>query len=107
MNNFNLTFYNAQTDLDNKYSTDIHIHRQQNGRRKLTILQGFTLSAEESKTFISSIKKKFGINGSIKKMTDIDADNNVYIFSGDFREQIKTILIEQYNVSEDCIKYHG
>jgi len=106
---FNQQFYNPEIELNEKYSNEIHMHRVSRGTRKSDIIiQGLIFkSNDESKNFVSLVSKKFGISGCCKSMPDYDNINNVYIFSGDKREDIKNILINKYSKDEEFIKYHG
>ena len=106
MSDFNT--FNAEQDLDDLYNNDIHIHIQMRGRKCNTIIQGLEFSTkEENKIFLSKTTKKFGIGGCQKVLEDIDKNSMVFIFTGDCREKIKTLLIEEYNKYEDSIKIHG
>ena len=49
---------------------------------------------------METIKKKFGVNGSIKKMEDIDPVNDVFQFTGDHGIKIKDVLIKDYSKKE-------
>lgn len=107
--NDDFEFFNPEKELDMNYDNQIHIHKHQRGTRKCdTIIQGLIFSNKsEGKEFISKIKKKLGIGGCQKMMEVIDKDNMVFVFTGDYRNKIKKILIEDYNKDEDFIKYHG
>lgn len=109
MDNFGNEFYNPEKELDNKYSNEIHMHRVNRGARKSdVIIQGLIFkSNEETKEFLSSVKTKHGINGCYKMLPDYDNKNKVFIFTGDKRDEIKEILISNYNRDEEFIKYHG
>ena len=109
MDNFNQTFYNPETELNEKYSNEIHMHRVSRGARKCdVIVQGLTFkTGEETKTFITTVSKKFGISGCYKMLPDYDAKNNVFIFTGDKRDEIRNILISSYDKDDEFIKYHG
>lgn len=109
MDNFGESFYNPETELDEKYLNEIHMHRVNRGAKKHDIIiQGLIFKTnEETKAFITLISKKFGINGCNKSLPDYDPVNNVFIFSGDKREDIKNILVETYGKDEEFIKYHG
>jgi len=109
MDNSNNTFYNPENDLDQKYSNEIHMHRVNRGARKSdVIIKGLVFKTnEETKEFISLISSKFGINGSYKMNPLYDEKNKVFIFSGDKRNNIKEILITNYNKDEEFIKYYG
>jgi|688.fasta_scaffold801397_2 translation initiation factor 1 (eIF-1/SUI1) len=109
MNEFEDKFYNPETELDDKYSNEIHLHRISRGARKSdVIVQGLVFKTnEESKEFIKLVSKKFGISGCQKTMEDYDKKNKIYIFTGDKRDEIANILIEKYNYDNDFIKYHG
>lgn len=109
MDNFNNEFYNPETELENKYSNEIHLHRVSRNARKCTvIIQGLVFeSAEKSKEFLTSVSKKFGISGCQKMMEDYDKKNKVYVFSGDKRDEIVDILVENFERDREFIKYHG
>lgn len=110
MDNFDdMEFYNPENELDEKYSNTVHMHRVSRGARKCdTIIQGLIFSSNEiSKEFVSLVSKKFGINGCCKKMEDYDTKNNVFIFTGDKRDEIADILINNYGRDYEFIKYHG
>lgn len=109
MTDFSDTFYNPETELDEKYSNEIHMHRVNRGARKHDIIiQGLNFKTnEETKAFITLISKKFGISGCNKMLPDYDAKNPVFIFSGDKRDNIKNILVSMYERDDDFIKYHG
>ncbi len=107
MDNFE-QFYNPETETNNNYSNEIHLHRVSRGTRKCdVIVQGlFFKTNEESKEFIKLVKK-IGVSGCYKMMEEYDKKNKVYIFAGDKRDQIAQILIEKYERNKDFIKYHG
>lgn len=109
MNNFVNEFYNPETELENKYSNEIHMHRISRNARKCTIVvQGLVFeSVDISKEFLSKVSKKFGINGCQKMMEDYDKKNKVYVFTGDKRDEIVEILVNDYNRDRDFIKFHG
>lgn len=109
MDNFVNQFYNPETELENKYSNEVHLHRISRNARKCTIVvQGLIFdSVEKSKEFITEVSKKFGISGCCKMMEDYDKKNKVFVFSGDKRDEIVEILVEKYNRDRDFIKYHG
>lgn len=106
---FDKDFYNPENELNDKYSNEIHMHRVNRGARKSdVIVQGLVFKTnEESKEFVSLISKKFGVNGCHKMFPDYDAKNKVFIFSGDKRDEITEILINNYNKDEEFIKFHG
>jgi translation initiation factor 1 (eIF-1/SUI1) len=104
MNNFN-NFGN--TDINS--TNEIHIYVHQRGTRKAdTIIKGLEFAdKDESKKFLSSIKQAFGINGCIKTIEEIDPDNKVFSFTGNYGEKIKNELVKKYNKNEDLITIHG
>ena len=108
-NNFSQQFYNPETELNDKYSNEIHMHRISRGARKSdVIIQGLSFkTTEETKVFISLVSKKFGISGCYKILPDYDSKNNVFIFTGDKRDEIKNILINSYGKDDEFIKFHG
>ena len=108
-NEFNNGFYNPENELNEKYSNEIHMHRVNRGARKSdVIIQGLIFSkTEETKEFITLVSKKFGISGCCKMVQDYDTKNKVFIFTGDKRDEIREILITNYNRDDEFIKYHG
>jgi translation initiation factor 1 (eIF-1/SUI1) len=87
---------------------EIHMYKQARGRHSDTVISGLKFETKEmTKTFISSIKKKFGIGGCQKMMEDIDKVNQVFVFTGDLRDKIIKILVEEYKYDLKLIKKHG
>jgi len=95
--------------IDNNFNSVIHIYVQQRGTKKAdTLIKGlFFTELQQSKAFLSHIKKKFGINGCIKKIEELDPVNDIFQFSGDYSEKIKDVLIINYSKNEEDIKLHG
>lgn len=84
------------------------MYKQSRGRRCDTIISGLEFkSKDETKTFLSSIKKKFGIGGCQKDIPDIDKNNQVLLFTGDLRDKIIKILVEEHKINPSLIKKHG
>jgi len=104
-----MTDFSNSNKIDSNFSTDIHIYVQQRGTKKAdTFIKGlFFDDLQQSKAFLSHIKKKFGINGCIKKVEEIDIDNDIFQFSGNYSEKIKDILIKNYSKNEEDIRLHG
>ena len=107
--NFNQSFYNPETELDEKHSNEIHMHKIMRSVKKSTIIiQGLIFkTSEENKKFIKLISDKFGCNGCHKIMNEYDNKNKVFVFTGDKRDSIKEILINIYSKDDEFIKYHG
>lgn len=104
-----MTDFNNSNQIENNLSSDINIFVQQRGTKKAdTLIKGlFFTDLQESKNFLSHIKKKFGINGCIKKIEEIDPVNDIFQFSGDYSEKIKDVLIKNYSKKEENIRLHG
>ena len=104
-----MTDFNKSNEIENNLSSDIHIFVQQRGTKKAdTLIKGlFFNELQESKVFLYNIKKKFGINGCIKKIEELDPDNDIFQFTGDYSEKIKDILIKNYSKKEENIRLHG
>jgi translation initiation factor 1 (eIF-1/SUI1) len=104
-----MTDFNKSNEIENNLSVDINIFVQQRGTKKAdTLIKGlFFNELQESKNFLSHIKKKFGINGCIKKIEEIDPVNDIFQFSGDYSEKIKDVLIKNYSKKEENIRLHG
>jgi translation initiation factor 1 (eIF-1/SUI1) len=96
---------NTNININNN---EIHMYRQARGRRCDTIISGLKFeNKEETKNFISLIKKKFGIGGCQKTIENVDKNNPVFVFTGDLRDKIIKMLIEDYNYEPKLIKKHG
>ena len=109
MDNFENQFYNPEKELDNKYLNEIHMHKIMRGTRKSdVIIQGLIFeSLEDAKKFVSTVTSKLGVGGSYKMIKEYDTVNKVFSFSGDKRDEIKDILVNDYGRDEEFIKYHG
>lgn len=103
------SFLNLEKKLNDEFNKVIHIYVKQRGNRfRDTIISGLSFETkEEAKLFLTTIKKKFGINGSIKMMYDIDEKNDVFVFTGDYSEKIKAYLIANHGKVEELITIHG
>lgn len=87
---------------------EIHMYKQARGRNTDSVIVGLKFNTKDNaKIFLSSIKKKFGINGCQKTMEDMDKENPVFVFTGDFRDKITKILVDEYNVDPSAIKKFG
>lgn len=92
----------------NSINNEIHMYKQARGRRSDTIISGLQFKTkDESKSFILNIKKKFGIGGCQKMMEDMDKDFPVFVFTGDLRDKIIKILVENHKCDPKLIKKHG
>jgi hypothetical protein len=87
---------------------EIHMYKQARGRNTDSVIVGLNFKLKDNaKTFISSIKRKFGISGCQKTMEDMDKENPVFVFTGDFRDKITKILVDEYKVDPKVIKKFG
>jgi len=112
INNFdrNIEFdeFNKENDIDMNFREDIHIHKHmRNARKCTTIISGLNLNKDKTKEFLTKVKQKFGIGGCQKTIEEIDNNNLVFVFMGDYREKIKQFLIKEYGKDEDSIIIHG
>jgi len=96
----------VEEDL-NDFDNIIHIYSHKIKNKNTTVLNGLKFNDKtESKQFITYIKKKFGIAGYEAFIEKINDKNNVCVFSGDYREKIKDVLINEYNKSDENIEIH-
>jgi translation initiation factor 1 (eIF-1/SUI1) len=87
---------------------EIHLYKQARGRNTDTVIVGLKFNTKEnSKTFVSSIKRKFGINGCQKIMEEMDKENPVYVFTGDLRDKIIKVLVDVYKCNAGAFKKFG
>lgn len=100
VNNVDNEFYNPANEFSTNIQ-EIHIHKQQRNGKKCTLtITGLKFDSKDSdKKFISDISKKLGISGHKK--------DDTFIFTGDKREQIKQLLIDNYNKNSEFIICHG
>lgn len=87
---------------------EIHMYKQARGRNTDTIIVGLKFNNEKNaKNFMSSTKKKFGINGCKKMMETLDKENPVFVFTGDLRDKIINLLVDDYKCVRKAIKKFG
>lgn len=87
---------------------EIHMYKQARGRNTDTVIVGLLFNSKDnSKSFVSSIKRKFGIGGCQKIMEEMDKENPVFIFTGDNRDKIIKVLVENYKCDISAIKKFG
>ena len=104
----NSDIINSNITDSKSINKEIHMYKQARGRRSNTIISGLEFETkDEAKTFILTIKKKFGIGGCHKMMEDMDKDKPVFVFTGDLRDKIIKILVENYKYDSKIIKKHG
>ena len=66
----------TSTDTNIVKYNEIHLYKQARGRCTDTVIVGLSFNNKDnSKIFVSSIKKKFGITGCQKMMDDMDKEN--------------------------------
>ena len=87
---------------------DIHMFKQSRGKKSDTVITGLIFATpDENKQFLKKIKTKFGIGGCHKLMEDMVKNELVFVFTGDYREKIKKLLINEYGKDSKSIKIHG
>ncbi len=95
----------GNTEILNE-AIDIYFHKIRN--KNTTVIDGLIFKeTKDKKTFITSIKKKFGITGYETKIDSINSEKDVIVFSGNIKDKIKTELIKTYGKNEDNITVHG
>ena len=104
---------NTDDIITNKLNTIKHIDNIQNivhlrvqnrnNRKKITICQGLEDDLDLKK-ILKYLKKMYSTNGWISIDTD---GNEIIMFNGDIREQIKEFLTRFNIVHKDFIKIHG
>ena len=127
-NNFNTEwdddFNSPGNDLNRMMNDIIEIKSQARGRKKTTIVIGLKLSEEKEKQFLTKIKKT-GVTGNKKSVNEEELSSGsyhkdkskkgqpkpknipkieIFIFTGDCKDKIEEILINDFGVNEDSIK---
>ena len=117
-------FSNPTNDLEEMMNNKIEIKTQARGRKKTTVVVGLVLDKEKEKKFVTQVKKKMAVTGNKKSVNEEELSSgsyhrdkskrgqpkpknvtkvDIFVFSGDCKEAIQTILINDYDVSEDKI----
>lgn len=81
---------------------DIRV-QQRSGRKTLTTVQGLPRSLDP-KRVLKAFKKNFACNGTIVDDPDL---GEVIQLSGDQRQKIATVLVDEGICGKDEIKVHG
>jgi translation initiation factor 1 (eIF-1/SUI1) len=100
----------TQDNTPNNIDQEIHIYKQSRGKGKKidSIVVGLEFpNKDESKIFLSSVKKKFGAGGCQKEMAELSKDKLVFVFTGDLTDKLKILLVNNYGKNIDLIKIHG
>lgn len=91
-----------------KLDNDIHMYKQARGKKTDLIITGLEFaSKDETKKFLSTVKKKFGTGGCQKMIPEIEKDKFVFVFTGNLADKIKNFLVSDYGKTNDIIKIHG
>ena len=81
--------------------SQIHIRiKQRTARTYITCIEGIDIKTHDIKKLLAFMRKKLSCNGFIKN------DNEIHL-TGDQRETIKKLLIEQEIAQAQNIKIHG
>jgi translation initiation factor 1 (eIF-1/SUI1) len=106
----NFDFENPKTEFDEQIENLIDIYKVINRKRANhynTIVKGLSyLEKDKLKTVMSKIKKSLGIGGAEINSEDIDPDNKVILFQGDFAKKIKDILVKELKRDEYYFNIH-
>ena len=106
----NFDFENPKTEFDEQIENLIDIYKVINRKRSNhynTIVKGLNyLEKDKLKTVMSKIKKSLGIGGAEINSEDIDPDNKVILFQGDFAQKIKDILVKELKRDEYYFNIH-
>lgn len=127
-NNFNTEwdddFNSPGNDLNRMMDDIIEIKSQARGRKTTTIVIGLKLSEEKEKQFLTKIKKT-GVTGNKKSVNEEELSSGsyhkdkskkgqpkpknipkieIFIFTGDCKDKIEEILINDFGINEDSIK---
>lgn len=127
-NNFNTewdnNFNSPENNLNRMMDDIIEIKLQARGRKKITIVIGLKLSEEKEKKFLTKIKKT-GVTGNKKSVNEEELSSGsyhkdkskkgqpkpknipkveIFIFTGDCKDKIEEMLINDFGISEDSIK---
>lgn len=117
-------FINPSEQLDDLMNNKIEIKSQARGRKTTTIIIGLNLNKDKEKSFLTMIKKKMAMSGSKKKVLKEELEGGsyhkdkskrgqpkmkdipkveVYLFTGECKDEVKNILINYFDISEDSI----
>jgi translation initiation factor 1 (eIF-1/SUI1) len=110
----NVILYNdAESFISNKnnksFGNEIYIHIQQNGSKKVTIINGLEKEDDELKKIASKLRTHFCCSCSVKKYTSGENEGMKYLkMSGEHRKDLKEYLLHKgYISSDDKVTIHG
>lgn len=87
---------------------EIHIYKNIRGKKCDTVISGLLFKKkDETKDFLTNIKKRFGVGGCYKMIPEINKTDMVYVFMGDYRDKIRNVLINEYDIKREMIKMHS
>jgi translation initiation factor 1 (eIF-1/SUI1) len=117
-------FLDPSKEFEDISNNIIEISTQDRGRKKTTVIVGLELKKEEEKQFLTQVKKKVAGSGSKKKVLAEELEGGsykkdkskkgqpkpkdalkveIFIFTGDCKEEIREILINNFNIDEEKI----
>ena len=98
----NLSGMDGEDVEDSRKRIDISL--QTNGRRKLTIISGL-VDEKTCKSICKKIKKDFAVGGAVKK--NEETGGWIVQTQGDKRHEVRTMLVDVFDIKEDSIVVHG
>ena len=122
--NWQEDFLDPSKEFEDISNNIIEITSQSRGRKTTTIIVGLELKKEEEKQFLTQVKKKVAGSGSKKKVLAEELEGGsykkdkskrgqpkpkdalkieIFIFTGDCKEEIREILINNFNIDEEKI----
>jgi translation initiation factor 1 (eIF-1/SUI1) len=99
--------YDPTKELDEKFDDIVHLYKlNTNGRKCITIMKGMAFSQEKEKDFLKQAKTNLSTNGFKKVIPEYGSDH-VYCFNGDKREELKDLLVKNFNRPTAAFVFHG
>lgn len=87
---------------------NIHIHMVQNGRKKITMVNGLVFKDKKNENqFLKDSQQFFATSGYFKLIPEINKNTKIPCFQGDIRYDLADYLVENYHKSRDFIHIHG
>jgi len=87
---------------------NIHIHLTQNGRKKITMINGLKIKEKKDcKIFLKDAQTFFATSGYYKLILEINKHKEIPCFQGDIRYGLADYLAEKYQILRDQIHIHG
>lgn len=98
----------SEKNLIENFDNEIVMYKVKIRNKNHIVISGLMFATvDERKKFIKNISKQYGINCTYKINEKFDKNKEVFIFTGDYRNEIKNYLAEYHKKDINSIKFVG